>query len=260
MPAVFGLLPWHWRWLHVVPIEGVVGRLISGLLVVYLNIQGAWVVARRLPAPASTSPPPSASATVREIVAERWAAFSAFARSLAQLARGASGRSAPNAKRCEQRRPQPVPFPQPVSEAAMELEEEPQARGIGRLLALFRRHKAQRDPLDDIPAFQREPLKAKEEPVPITQRKQSIWERGDDRLRTAGARNPSRSRRRQRAGSCCRAAARSDRIAICAPRGSRGQVQSSSGWPELPNLLPSPLRTPTARLQFMSAPMPKCAP
>ena len=45
LPAIFGLLPWHWRWLHVVPAEGVVGRLMAGLLVVYLNIQGAWLVA-----------------------------------------------------------------------------------------------------------------------------------------------------------------------------------------------------------------------
>src|SRR5664279_811877 len=45
VPAVFGLTPWHWRWLHIMPVEGVVGRLISGLLVTYLNIQGAWLVA-----------------------------------------------------------------------------------------------------------------------------------------------------------------------------------------------------------------------
>ncbi len=50
LPAVFGLLPWHWRWLHVVPVEGVVGRLMAGLLVVYLNMQGAWVVAAALAA------------------------------------------------------------------------------------------------------------------------------------------------------------------------------------------------------------------
>src|ERR1035438_10408680 len=45
LPAVFSLLPWHWRWLHVLPAEGVVGQLVSGLLVTYLNIQGAWLVA-----------------------------------------------------------------------------------------------------------------------------------------------------------------------------------------------------------------------
>ena len=45
LPALFGLLPWHWRWLHVLPIEGVTGRLMAGLLVGYLNVQGAWIVA-----------------------------------------------------------------------------------------------------------------------------------------------------------------------------------------------------------------------
>src|ERR1035437_6109028 len=45
MPAVFGLMPWHWRWMHLLPVEGVAGRLVAGLLVVYLNIQGAWLVA-----------------------------------------------------------------------------------------------------------------------------------------------------------------------------------------------------------------------
>ena len=33
LPAVFGLLPWHWHWMHAIPVEGVMGRVISGLLV-----------------------------------------------------------------------------------------------------------------------------------------------------------------------------------------------------------------------------------
>jgi S-DNA-T family DNA segregation ATPase FtsK/SpoIIIE len=45
VPAVFGLLPWHWHWMHAVPVEGVLGRLVAGLLVGYLNVQGAWLVA-----------------------------------------------------------------------------------------------------------------------------------------------------------------------------------------------------------------------
>jgi DNA segregation ATPase FtsK/SpoIIIE, S-DNA-T family len=45
VPVVFGLLPWHWRWMHAIPIEGVTGRLMVGLLVGYLNVQGAWLVA-----------------------------------------------------------------------------------------------------------------------------------------------------------------------------------------------------------------------
>ena len=44
------LLPWHWHWLHVLPVEGVVGGLVARLLVNYLNIQGAWLVAACLSA------------------------------------------------------------------------------------------------------------------------------------------------------------------------------------------------------------------
>ncbi len=45
LPAVLALLPWHWLWIHAVPVEGVVGKLMAGVLVTYLNIQGAWIVA-----------------------------------------------------------------------------------------------------------------------------------------------------------------------------------------------------------------------
>ena len=44
VPTLFALLPWHWRWVHALPVEGVTGRLVSALLVQYLNIQGAWLV------------------------------------------------------------------------------------------------------------------------------------------------------------------------------------------------------------------------
>jgi DNA segregation ATPase FtsK/SpoIIIE, S-DNA-T family len=45
LPAVIGLIPWHWRWLHAMPIEGVTGRLMADLLTSYLNLTGAWIVA-----------------------------------------------------------------------------------------------------------------------------------------------------------------------------------------------------------------------
>ena len=73
LPAVFGLLPWHWRWLHVVPVEGVVGRLMAGLLVVYLNIQGAWVVAAALAAGGLYFASAISFWVIRETLAERWA-------------------------------------------------------------------------------------------------------------------------------------------------------------------------------------------
>jgi hypothetical protein len=59
---VFGLAPWHWRWMHAVPRgRRDVGRLMAGLLVSYLNIQGAWVVAAVLAAVGSILPRRSAS-------------------------------------------------------------------------------------------------------------------------------------------------------------------------------------------------------
>jgi len=45
LPTVLGMLPWHWRWLHVLPIEGVTGRLLADLLMGYLNLTGAAIVA-----------------------------------------------------------------------------------------------------------------------------------------------------------------------------------------------------------------------
>ena len=45
LPAVLGLLPWHWRWLHLLPIEGVTGRLVADLLIATLNSKGAAIVA-----------------------------------------------------------------------------------------------------------------------------------------------------------------------------------------------------------------------
>jgi DNA segregation ATPase FtsK/SpoIIIE, S-DNA-T family len=43
--ALLALLPWPVRWMHAVPIEGLVGRLVGDLLVHYLNYAGAYIVA-----------------------------------------------------------------------------------------------------------------------------------------------------------------------------------------------------------------------
>lgn len=44
VPALFALAPGHLRWLHVVPIEGLVGRIVGDFLVHYLNLTGAYIV------------------------------------------------------------------------------------------------------------------------------------------------------------------------------------------------------------------------
>jgi DNA segregation ATPase FtsK/SpoIIIE, S-DNA-T family len=43
-PALLALLPGHFRWLHVIPLEGLLGRILGDFLVHYLNLTGAYIV------------------------------------------------------------------------------------------------------------------------------------------------------------------------------------------------------------------------
>ncbi len=44
VPGLLGLLPWHWRWVHAVPIEGLLGRIVGDGLIHYFNLTGAYIV------------------------------------------------------------------------------------------------------------------------------------------------------------------------------------------------------------------------
>jgi S-DNA-T family DNA segregation ATPase FtsK/SpoIIIE len=44
LPALVGMIPWHWHWRHAMPIEGVTGRLVADELIVYVNTMGAWIL------------------------------------------------------------------------------------------------------------------------------------------------------------------------------------------------------------------------
>jgi S-DNA-T family DNA segregation ATPase FtsK/SpoIIIE len=44
LPSMIGLLPGHWRWMHAIPIEGLVGRIVGDALIHYLNLIGAYIV------------------------------------------------------------------------------------------------------------------------------------------------------------------------------------------------------------------------
>jgi S-DNA-T family DNA segregation ATPase FtsK/SpoIIIE len=44
IPAFLSLLPGHLRWLQVIPIEGLLGRVIGDTLIHYLNLAGAYIV------------------------------------------------------------------------------------------------------------------------------------------------------------------------------------------------------------------------
>ena len=43
-PALLALLPWHWRWLHAVSVEGLLGRIVGDALLHYFNTVGAYIV------------------------------------------------------------------------------------------------------------------------------------------------------------------------------------------------------------------------
>jgi DNA segregation ATPase FtsK/SpoIIIE, S-DNA-T family len=44
VPAMLALLPGHFRWMHVIPIEGLLGRVVGDVLIHYLNLVGAYIV------------------------------------------------------------------------------------------------------------------------------------------------------------------------------------------------------------------------
>src|SRR5499427_2295850 len=44
VPAMLALLPGQLRWAHVIPIEGLLGRMVGDFLIHYLNLVGAYIV------------------------------------------------------------------------------------------------------------------------------------------------------------------------------------------------------------------------
>jgi DNA segregation ATPase FtsK/SpoIIIE, S-DNA-T family len=44
VPALLALLPGQMRWMHVIPIEGLMGRVLGDFLIHYLNVVGAYIV------------------------------------------------------------------------------------------------------------------------------------------------------------------------------------------------------------------------
>jgi S-DNA-T family DNA segregation ATPase FtsK/SpoIIIE len=168
LPAVFGLLPWHWRWFHLLPVEGVVGRLISALLVSYINIQGAWLVAGILAATGLYFASAVSFWALKESIGERWIHVVAF-----------HDRWRNWREECAERRAE---F---ESQRPAESDPEPTQAGHrpSRFASLFRLRSRVRDEflnqtsLEDIPAFQRAPMPSAEDEDPADTHKPSIWER-----------------------------------------------------------------------------------
>ncbi len=176
VPAVLGLLPWHWKWLQAVPIEGVMGRLISGMLVGYFNVQGAWVVAIALACAGIYFGFALSFTSMWEFAEYRWI------HALSLRDRWHNWREE-RAERREQRelerrmRDRAADEPDLVGRTPVLAVEEPNSRWGGLLNR--RRRDRQRSLMNEIPAYKRMAAQpAGEREIPVTQeRRSSIWER-----------------------------------------------------------------------------------
>jgi S-DNA-T family DNA segregation ATPase FtsK/SpoIIIE len=172
LPAVFGLLPWRWLWLHALPVEGVVGKLMAGLLVTYFNIQGAWLVAGVLAAAGLWFATAVSFEAIFESLQARWLNLASL------LDRWRNWREQ-RAERREERlaeRELDKPSSQQIPDADTEDGQASRDVRPGLFARLFHRRRAPEIDPEDIPAYQRaiQPA-ANEAPNPAPVR--SIWER-----------------------------------------------------------------------------------
>ncbi len=167
LPTVLALMPWRWHWLHMIAVEGVAGQLMSGLLVRYLNVQGSWVVAGGLAAAGIYFAFAISLHALREKIEDRW-------HWLVSLYEGWRNRRAERAEAAELEREEPAPDLALPAVAHAELRE-PRRGLLGRL---FGRRAREINPVDEIPAFRRNPVPADEEQASVVPlRRPSIWER-----------------------------------------------------------------------------------
>jgi S-DNA-T family DNA segregation ATPase FtsK/SpoIIIE len=185
LPAVFGLLPWHWRWLHAIPVEGVIGRLAAGFLVAYLNLQGAWIVASVLALAGIYFALAVSLRALWEGMQDRWIGLQSWRDRWRYWREDrAEGRAERDEALGEQSEPGPA---QRIFSGAMGTAAQGPERTVqtpSRLAALFgrRNRNAEIDPVDEIPAFQRAAQQPAEAAIPVAQavRRASIWERAEE--------------------------------------------------------------------------------
>jgi len=177
VPALFGLLPWRWLWLGALPVEGVVGKLMAGLLVTYLNIQGAWLVAGVLAAAGLYFASAVSFWAIKEGVGNRWLqAGRLHDRWRSWREERAELQEERLAKRDLENLPETgeplIPGILPDTDFE-EVEERP-----GFFARLFHRRRAPQIDPQDIPAYQRAiPSAADADAEQEASRKPSIWER-----------------------------------------------------------------------------------
>jgi len=180
LPTVFALLPWHWYWMHTVPVQGVIGRLIAGLLVSWLNIQGAWIVSGVLAAAGLYFAVSISFRAILQTLEDRWIGFQSWHDRWRNW-RESRAEDREEAAWAREEQNNPGPSQRLFAGSPDTAEAEADVRQPGRFAAFFGRRakSADTNPVDDIPAFRRvaDTQAAREAPILETARHASIWER-----------------------------------------------------------------------------------
>ena len=172
LPAVAGLIPWHWHWQHAMPIEGVTGRLMADLLTGYLNVTGAWIVAGVVAAGGLYLGSNFSFRAAWEWSQERFIQLAAWNDRWRNWQADRADRKAEEEAIRE-------------AELGPEYEADAGTREPGRIARMFgflrRRRPSEEDLLDDVPAFQRMASRSEEDAeadaVSRPGYRPSIWER-----------------------------------------------------------------------------------
>ncbi len=177
LPTGLGMSPWHWRWLHVLPMEGVVGRLMADLLMRYLNVTGAAILAAVLAGAGLYLGSHFSFRAAWEWFQERSIQLSAWND---RWQNWQADRADKRAEREAIRQAELGPEFNPEEERAAGMR---QPGLLARMFGFMRRKKsAEDDLLDDVPAVQRMGSRAEVEeeagPSPLrTGYRTNIWER-----------------------------------------------------------------------------------
>jgi S-DNA-T family DNA segregation ATPase FtsK/SpoIIIE len=185
-PAVLALLPWHWHWPGLIPVGGQTGMLVSDLLVRYLNLQGAWLVAGALAAVGLYFASAVSFSVIAEAIQARWSQAARW------HDRWRNWREERAELKADRRAGRKVGGEQEdwssaelhlitSAEPEPEDDEAEQDARPGLFARIFRRRRAAEIDPHDIPAYERAMLSTEDEganAVPASQPiRPSIWER-----------------------------------------------------------------------------------
>lgn len=180
VPTIFGLAPWHWRWMGVMPVEGVVGRLLAAALVHAMNPIGAWMVAGVMAAAGLYLSSAVSFWALRENVEDRWLGILHWRDRWQNWREEKAEQKELQASMREAERTGHAPkIASRPGRTAMQAEDiEETAEKPGFFARLFHRRKqADEDEFEgEIPAYQRARFDDDDELMP--KRRASIWERG----------------------------------------------------------------------------------